>query len=462
MKLSESAVIDELQRLMATLPQLPNAIWLGYSGGADSEYLAYILGLFAKKFPEWRSRIHLLHIHHGLSQHADSWAQHCCRSAQAAALPCQVLPVQLQLGPRVSVEAEARRARYQVIAEQMAPGDVLLTAHHQDDQLETVLLALKRGQGPKGLSAMGSCQRFMGNCWQLRPLLNFSRAQILARVTALSLNYVHDESNDNIRYDRNFLRRDIVPKLKMRWPELPATISRSAALCAEQQQLLDEITQEKLQPLLDSCRFTGAPLLALAGLRQFPDRWQRQLLRSFIEQQSLPLPSMVQLDEALLQLLQSDDDAKVHLKFGELELRRAYGHIYAMTALPALPASQLLTASEQLALQQGTLQLPLSAPLRQLNCSLTDTGPRLALYALVLPLSLSYALPGSLRCHPHYRDKARELKKIWQEAQVPYWLRPRIPALTSADGTLLAMAGLFVDKQLLSAEQQPGIALSLS
>lgn len=462
MRLSESAAIAELQRLLAALPQLPGHIWLGYSGGADSEYLAYILGLFATQFPQWRARIHLLHVHHGLSPHADLWAQHCCDSAQQAALECRVLRIQLQLGSRVSVEAEARRARYQALATQMAPGDVLLTAHHQDDQLETVLLALKRGQGPKGLAAMGSCQQFAEHCWQLRPLLHVSRAQILSRVSALALSYVHDESNDNIRYDRNFLRRDIVPKLKMRWPELPVTVSRSAALCAEQQQLLDEVTQEKLSPLLQTCPFTGVSMLALAGLRQLPVRWQRQLLRAFIEQQNLPLPSMVQLDEALQQLLHSDDDAKVHLQFAELELRRAYDYIYAMTELPALPLSTPLTVEQQQALLQGHLDLPLTAPWHSLSGKLTDTGPRVALAALAAPLMLSYGLPGSLKCQPHYRSKARELKKIWQEARVPYWLRPRLPALAAADGAVLAIAGLFVDKQALAPAQLPGITLELS
>ncbi|MGE4260282.1 MULTISPECIES: tRNA lysidine(34) synthetase TilS [unclassified Shewanella] len=462
MQLSESAVIDELQRLLAGLPTPPGAIWLGYSGGADSEYLAYILGQFATQFPQWHSRIHLLHVHHGLSQHADTWAQHCCDSAKKVALPCRVLRIQLQLGPRISVEAEARRARYQAIIQQMAPGDVLLTAHHQDDQLETVLLALKRGQGPKGLAAMGSCQRFADNYWQLRPLLNVGRAQILTRVTALSLSYVHDESNDNIRYDRNFLRRDIVPRLKMRWPELAATVSRSAALCAEQQRLLDEVTQEKLQPLLQKCAFTGTPVMALNELRQLPQRWQRQLLRAFIERQALPLPSKVQLDEALLQLLQSDDDAKVHLKFAALELRRAYGHIYAMTELPEVAPSMPLSLEQRQALQQGKLSLPLPPPWHQLNGCLTDVGPRIALAALAAPLTLSYGLPGSLKCHPHYRNKARELKKIWQEAQVPYWLRPRLPALTAVDGSVLAIAGLLVDTRVLAEPQQPGVTLSVS
>ncbi|MFQ6371251.1 tRNA lysidine(34) synthetase TilS [Shewanella sp. YIC-542] len=467
MKLSESAVMARLQQQLADLPQLPGALWLGYSGGADSQYLAYVLGQFAQQYPTWRNRIHLLHIHHGLSAHADSWALHCCESAQTFGLDCRVLRVNLQLASRTSVEAEARRVRYQALARQMNAGDVLLTAHHQDDQLETVLLALKRGQGPKGLAAMGSCQPFAEDCWQLRPLLDVNRAQILARVTALKLHYVHDESNDNVRYDRNFLRRDIIPKLKMRWPELATTVSRSAALCAEQQQLLDEISQEKLQPLLHDCAFSGQPILALAGLKGLPLRWQRQLLRHFIERQSLPLPSRVQLDEALWQLLQSEDDAKVQLQFAGLSLRRAYGHIYAMssgafTSLTSAPlASAPLSTEQCLALQQGQLALPLAAPLPALRSVLQQDGPRLALSALQQPLSLCYGLPGSLRCHPHYRNKGRELKKVWQEARVPYWLRPRIPALCTADGQLLAVAGLFIEQHALAAPGQPGVQLLL-
>ena len=125
---------------------------LAYSGGVDSEVLAYGLSRFAKAHPEYQYL--LVHVHHGLSGNAGVWQAHCERRAHDYGLPIAVKSVTVASGARISLEAAAREARYDALLSELAPGDILLTAHHQDDQLETLLLALKRGLGPKGLAAM--------------------------------------------------------------------------------------------------------------------------------------------------------------------------------------------------------------------------------------------------------------------------------------------------------------------
>lgn len=175
---------------------------LAYSGGVDSEILAHGLASYAKQHPEYHYL--LVHVHHGLSVNADAWAAHCEMQALHYQLPIDIIHVQVNTGPRLSIEAEARRARYNAIKTVMATGDVLLTAHHVDDQLETVLLALKRGLGPKGLSAMGSVQQFDEDKVLLRPLLSIERAQIEAKAAELTLPHIEDESNGDDTYDRNF------------------------------------------------------------------------------------------------------------------------------------------------------------------------------------------------------------------------------------------------------------------
>ncbi|WP_052658108.1 tRNA lysidine(34) synthetase TilS [Shewanella algae] len=509
-------------KLTALLDQIgataDNHLWLGYSGGMDSELLAYTLARFRETHPKTPYQVSLVHVHHGLSRNADAWAAHCRQRAEHYGLNFVLRKVQLELGPRVSIEAEARRARYQAIAEQLNPGDILLTAHHQDDQLETLLLALKRGQGPKGLAAMGQAQHLAlisraegAPCWQLRPMLDSSRAQIEQAVASLELPYINDESNQDTQYDRNFLRAEVIPVLKQRWPSIATTASRSAALCAEQQLLLDEVSAEKLQPLLGRCRFSGVRVLDSAGLKVLSPQWQAQLLRQFIQMQRLPLPAQVQLQQALAQLLDAREDAQLELSFKGLLLKRYGQQIYAMAPLPgaafqlldgvgsvedvAAKNSKLTLSQKQLqALSQGqSLSVGLTSPWQRLELTLADSGPRVALAQVMAPqlaplmaslsapllTSLSASLgakvqpsdtavapelvmglKGSYRCQPHNRDKGRELKKLWHELGVPPWLRDRVPLLMQ-NGRLLALAGGFVERSALASGAEPGIVLKL-
>ncbi|MDO8255062.1 tRNA lysidine(34) synthetase TilS [Shewanella algae] len=509
-------------KLTALLDQIgataDNHLWLGYSGGMDSELLAYTLARFRETHPNTSYQVSLVHVHHGLSRNADAWAAHCRQRAEHYGLNFVLRKVQLELGPRVSIEAEARRGRYQAIAELLNPGDILLTAHHQDDQLETLLLALKRGQGPKGLAAMGQAQHLAlisraesAPCWQLRPMLDSSRAQIEQAVASLELPYINDESNQDTQYDRNFLRAEVIPVLKQRWPSIATTASRSAALCAEQQLLLDEVSAEKLQPLLGRCRFSGVRVLDSAGLKVLSPLWQAQLLRQFIQMQRLPLPAQVQLQQALAQLLDAREDAQLELSFKGLLLKRYGQQIYAMAPLPgaafqlldgvgsvedvAAKNSKLTLSQKQLqALSQGqSLSVGLTSPWQRLELTLADSGPRVALAQVMAPqlaplmaslsapllTSLSASLgakvqpsdtaaapelvmglKGSYRCQPHNRDKGRELKKLWHELGVPPWLRDRVPLLMQ-NGRLLALAGGFVERSALASGAEPGILLKL-
>ncbi|MFP9134014.1 tRNA lysidine(34) synthetase TilS [Shewanella algae] len=525
--MSHTLVDTLVFKLTALLDQIgataDNHLWLGYSGGMDSELLAYTLARFRQTHPKTPYQVSLVHVHHGLSRNADAWAAHCRQRAEHYGLNFVLRKVQLELGPRVSIEAEARRARYQAIAEQLNPGDILLTAHHQDDQLETLLLALKRGQGPKGLAAMGQAQHLAftslarisraesAPCWQLRPMLDSSRAQIEQAVASLELPYINDESNQDTQYDRNFLRAEVIPVLKQRWPSIATTASRSAALCAEQQLLLDEVSAEKLQPLLGRCRFSGVRVLDSAGLKVLSPQWQAQLLRQFIQMQRLPLPAQVQLQQALAQLLDAREDAQLELSFKGLLLKRYGQQIYAMAPLPgaafqlldgvgsvedvAAKNSKLTLSQKQLqALSQGqSLSVGLTSPWQRLELTLADSGPRVALAQVMAPqlaplmaslsapqlasLSASIGakvqpsdtavapelvmgLKGSYRCQPHNRDKGRELKKLWHELGVPPWLRDRVPLLMQ-NGRLLALAGGFVERSALASGAEPGIVLKL-
>ena len=217
-------------------------ILVAFSGGLDSTVLLHQL-------VQWRTEnpgvaLRAIHVHHGLSANADAWVTHCENVCQQWQVPLVVERVQLaQEG--LGIEAQARQARYQAFARTLLPGEVLVTAQHLDDQCETFLLALKRGSGPAGLSAMGEVSEFAGTRL-IRPLLARTRGELEQWALAHGLRWIEDESNQDDSYDRNFLRLRVVPLLQQRWPHFAEATARSAALCAEQERLLDELLVDDL------------------------------------------------------------------------------------------------------------------------------------------------------------------------------------------------------------------------
>ncbi|MCH1928882.1 tRNA lysidine(34) synthetase TilS [Shewanella sp. A25] len=440
---------------------------LAYSGGIDSEVLAYGLSCYAKLHPTFRYQ--LIYVHHGLSANADDWAEHCQARAAVYELPLSVERVKLELGPRVSVEAEARTQRYHAISKHLAPKDILLTAHHEDDQLETILLALKRGQGPKGLAAMGQIQPFaLGDgslgekqhCLQVRPLLDISRSAIEAFAKAHQLLHIEDESNLDDKYDRNFLRLEIIPRLKARWPSIATTASRSAKLCAEQQALVDSEVSERLPELLTKAPFNGQTVFNLSQIENLTSDWQALLLRAFIESQGFSLPSYVQLQQILLQLLTAKDDAKVFIRIGDWVLRRFAGKVYLDAASNTNDAISYQAEVIAGKIFEG-LSLGGQLTLGKQAFTLKDSGIRLRLPLANEVVSLRYQLPGQFRCQPHFRDKGRELKKLMQECAVPPWLRSQIGYVFYDDKLVMAL-GLWVEKNFCAADDALGISFKSS
>lgn len=441
-------------------------IVLAYSGGVDSESLAHGLSLYAKKYPKFQYL--LLHVHHGLSCNADKWAYHCETQAKKYQLPINICRVHVATGPRLSVEAEARKSRYQAIIENMGSGDILLTAHHEDDQLETLLLAIKRGLGPKGLASMGIRQIFDGNKTIVRPLLSLSRQDIEAYAHHYHLSHIEDESNKDTHYDRNFLRCVVVPQLKERWPSIATTASRSAFLCADQQMALNEEIDIRLASMLCSINNSHQQGLDLHLLEKQTKVWQSLLLRSFIELSALPMPSQIQLEEMLLQLLHSKEDAKVEMRLSSLIIRRFQHFAFVFDPQSDNKLVNRILQSEPIHVlfpkhEWHTFSVIL--PNGELHFSKSHDYPTLRLPKNNESITIGYIdnmnIKGSLRCHPHFRAMGRELKKIWQELSIPGWERNRIP-LVFYNNNLVAVAEHWIEKSALAGSKDRGVKISFS
>jgi len=284
------------------LSEYPDAetCWIAYSGGLDSHVLLYVLASIKK---EIKPRLVAVHINHGISIDADLWVKHCQKTCKDYAIEFQSFSVDLSHKSDKGTEAFAREKRYEVFENLLNSKDLLLTAHHMDDQLETILLQLMRGSGPDGLVGMPQAREFSkGNL--LRPLLDYSREEIHDYALSKSLSWVEDESNKSNKYDRNFLRNRIVPELLTRWPGALKTVRRAAKHQAEARSLINEISRSDLEVVCES-KYTKVELSRfdnLTGIRK------KNVLRAWIKINKLEMPDAQIIEKIIAEVIHANVD----------------------------------------------------------------------------------------------------------------------------------------------------------
>lgn len=427
------------ERLTHLLPGFPDvAICVALSGGVDSTALLDALA-------EARSdglRLRALHINHGLHANAKRWSAHCRKFARRLGVPLRVLTVTVARERGTSLEEAARVARYRCFAEQLRSGEALLTAHTQDDQLETVLLQLFRGCGLPGLAAMPAVAP-LGSGALVRPLLACSRLQLEAWVRARELTWVEDDTNLDERFDRNYLRRRVLPAVRQRWPGAGAAVARSARHAAEAQKLLETLARVDIERASDGASLSVKALRSLA-----PDR-RRNVLRRWIASAGRTLPDARRLEEIAGPLIDARADAHPHVEWAE----------------EIAPARRVLVLRHAglLSLAQQQPMLNSDAPAAQLTwewqesrrCTLPDGGALeltperhgpIDLDALPPRLAITWRRGGE-RLRVRRGGPRRALKSLLQEAHVPLAERARLP-LILADGALIAAADLWIDESV--------------
>lgn len=418
---SASWLCAQLRTLVGSLRA--RRLCVAYSGGLDSTSL--LVALAAAR--ERRGfALRALHVDHGLHPQSPRWAARASAQARHWRVRCGVIRVRIERAGQ-SLEAAAREARYRALAGALHPGELLLTAHTQDDQLETVLLALLRGSGVRGLAAMSAVTPF-GSTQLLRPLLGVSRLQLERYARVQQLAFMHDPSNQDERLDRNFLRRRVVPQLRARWPAVASTVGRSARHLAEAQRLLERAARAALAGASD-----GAAM-RVSALRSLSDPERRNALRYWIVTRGLPVPDHRRMGEIAGPMLEARADACPSVRWRGGELRRHGDLLLAHTGASA-PAGAAPAAWDWRA--QPSLALPDGGALALLN----DAQGELDLRTLPCPLRVCYRVGGERLAHGTGHLALKDL--LQREGIVP-WLRGSVPLL--ADGErIIAVADLWLD-----------------
>ncbi len=409
---------------------------VAYSGGADSHALLH--ALVSLELPQ---DILALHVNHGLSPNADNWQLHC--ESVSRELHVNFCAERARVKRDGSgLENAARQARYDIFARHVGPGDVLLMAHHADDQIETFFLRLLRGAGVRGLGGMPEW-RSIGDSCLYRPWLACSREEIRSYAREHGLVWVEDESNADIQFDRNYLREQVLPVLQARWPQAGQSIARSMSWCGEADAVNDELAEIDYFACYPHSERLGFSL-AFAYLRGLSRARRRNVLRLWLTRCDVPVPGHRILDAIQEQMMDSRQDASPQVQWDDWQCRRYQGRLYVMPQLPLL---------EQEGIWQCDVQSVLSNAGFGELCFVRAQGHGMKVDSSQ-PLTITFAREG-VRCRPVGREHSQSLKKLFQAAAVPPWLRERTPLIYQNE-QLLAVGDWWICAEAAVSEKETG------
>ncbi|MGZ8224122.1 MAG: tRNA lysidine(34) synthetase TilS [Methylobacter sp.] len=414
--------------------------FIGYSGGVDSHVLLHLCA----SINQLKDKITAVYVHHGLQAEAESWASHCRKTAENLGVDFLVLRVKAIALPGESPEEAARNARYTALKSLLGTNDVLMIAQHREDQLETVLLQLFRGSGLRGLSGMPERMAF-GHGSMLRPLLNISKQAINDYARTHALHWVEDPSNQRNDYDRNFLRNEVVPLLKQRWPSIEKTVARSAKHCAEAQTLISSLADELFDQVFNKHDRT----LCISKLQANAYAQQQLVIRHWFQSLGLKMPAQAFIKSILTQVLAARQGSDPVLVGQGYCIRRYRDKLYCLKQYTTEPRQAIIWPAGQLSLKVANNEIlscvPSSAGIlrEQWHNSTIDVRFRSG--------GEKISLPG--------RKGHHLLKNLFQEAGIPPWEREIIP-LVYLDNELAAVGDKWISAAFYSEKMDACISLS--
>jgi len=422
------------------VPAQAGGLVVALSGGPDSAALLRATAALPTNFRGLPLRA--VHIDHGLQAAAADFRAACSILCEELRIPLHIIAAPVACETGLSIEAAARTARYAALELEMQPRECLLTAHHREDQAETLLLQALRGAGVKGMAAMPLCRPF-GSGWHVRPLLDVARSDLEdfgERRAAAAI----DPMNQDLRYDRVYLRTAVWPLLKKRWPGAAIALTRAARHMAEAQQLLEVTAATDLGHLRDG------EALSIPGLRALSPLKRVNTVRLWLRQEGAEAPSTARLAEALRQVFDAEADHQPAIVFGPHALRRYRQRLFVTRAdPPRVPDAQSWISA-----------IGSSIDLGPGLGNLTWIARRGGIAAERLPASVIVRRrDGGETLKLRISAKTQTLQHLCQALGVLPWMRDALPLVFVGD-ELIAVADLWLDARWCAPKEAPGLQVA--
>ncbi len=465
-KLKSSNLSDTIENVLCGQVRSGNHLVVALSGGIDSVVL---LNLLIRLSAQFSFSLSAIHINHGISINATEWSIFCRDLCRSSGISLKISRLKIRREPGISLEAAAREERYRIFGKLKA--DYVVLAQHLDDQAETLLLQLLRGAGVKGLGAMPAVRNPASEIGTgagagiaektpeskpnegpkiLRPMLEVSRREIEDYAREHGLQWVTDESNVDVSFDRNFLRHELFPVLERRFPSYRNTFLRASRHMAEASTLLDELAEA------DSKGCAASGKIYIDELRKLSFPRARNLLRYTLSQQGAILPSTAKLDEMLRQLLSSRPDAKMHVVFGNAEIRCFRGEVHVGKA--SIRKIGAVAAQEEWLRWHGERQLAIGEQGGIIRFA-RRKGAGINLKKLIeSPVTVRFRQGGE-RLRPDCNRPRRSLKNLLREALLPPWERQALPLIFSGEN-LACVPGIGVECDFQAIPGEQGLVVS--
>ena len=421
-------------------------IAVAFSGGLDSSVLLHSL----VSIPEFKEKVFAIHVNHGLSPNSKSWIKHCDKFCSG--LGVNFIPLTIELENSKTNENILRKARYEALFSCLKQGDVLCTAHHQDDHIETILFRILRGTGIKGLAGIEKYSQMEG-IDLIRPLISYSKKDLLDYADKFEVNWIEDESNEDLSISRNFIRKKVIPNLKNdNWPEYKNSISYLSSKAKEANEILDEIAYLDLK----LCASESLDRLSILKIKELSHARAMNVLFTWLGINTHLGVSNKITDQVYKSIVLASENSNPVVTFGKRGESGSFQIRRFNNFLRHLPLTETETLSNKkvwkwntnnpLELPTGTLSMQLSLG-KGISTQLTEPG-----------ISIKGRIGGE-RCKPEGRSKSQKLKKLFQEYRVPPWVRDRIPLVYVGD-QLAAVSDLWVCEEFVAKKDERGIVLS--
>jgi tRNA(Ile)-lysidine synthase len=402
---------------------------VGFSGGSDSHVLLAIAAEL--KHAGYIKELQAIHINHSISDNSNRWEEHCKNIAYNLNIPCKTITIKLK--DFANLEHNARVARYTEFSKLINTGEALLLAHHLDDQLETILMRLFKGAGSTGICGIKDVTT-INNMQVIRPLLEVPKENISSFISKHNLIHINDPSNTDCNLERNYIRHEIIPTIKNKWPKAAQNITRSVSHITSQEEYISNYCEIHLQ------KISHGNKLAIIALSEYTFAEQKMLLRAWIMKHNTYAPSSQILNKIFKELIKAKIDRNPIININKIQLRRFKNHIYL---LPRSYKKNIETQDIIWASNKKTIYI------QSINKTLQRNG-------ILMPyhddFTIKFRIGGEIIAR--YQDKpSKTLKKLMYECEIPPWDRNNIPLIYYKD-ELICVVGLFLAEKYKSLTKQ--------